>query len=365
MTICIDLTSLADNFSGIERFTENITKNLIEHNKNEQFILVFKREIFRSFIPYKNRENVEIHVLKEKNKLLFSQIILPLFLYKIHADKWLFMAFPSPLLFLKKGMISVIHDISCWDCPETMTNSSRFLFRTLFRKAAICDSKIITVSEFSKQRIKKKLNISEYKISVIYNGLSQSSYKYITDKLEIQKIEKKYTLPKNYILCLSTLEPRKNMRLLIDVCCDLWKNKKLDANLVLAGRKGWKIENLLEDIDEYCRNKIIFTGFIEDQDLSTIYHRADVFVFPSKYEGFGIPPLEALAVRTPVICSDSSSLPEILGNAVIYFQNNNELDLKEKIISFYRHNRQVEGNLPRTYDWKESAEKLYNDVLLN
>lgn len=365
MIICIDLTALADNFSGIERFTENIALNLIQENINDQFILIFKREIFKTFLPYKENRNVKIYILKEKNKLWFSQISLPLFLYSIQADKWLFMAFPSPLIFFRKGMISAIHDISCWDCPETMTITSKLFFRTLFRKSSIYDYKIITVSEFSKQRIQEKLHILENKISVIYNGINNSAYKYKTDKLEIKHIREKYTLPEHYILCLSTLEPRKNMRLLIDACCDLWKSKELKVNLVLAGRKGWKIENLLANVDDFSRNKIFISGFIDDQDLSTIYHHAEVFVFPSKYEGFGIPPLEALAAGTSVICSNSSSLPEILGNAVTYFNNNDLDDLKRKLIDFFKNNNKKTENLPRNYNWKLSAQKLYKENLLD
>ena len=117
-------------------------------------------------------------------------------------------------------------------------------------------------------------------------------YQYKKEKKELLAVKNKYSLPSQYILCLSTLEPRKNMRLLIKAYSDLWKEKKLKTDLVLAGRKGWKIDNLLNSLDDEILEHIHLTGFIEDEDLPTVYHCADVFVFPSIYEGFGIPPLE-------------------------------------------------------------------------
>jgi len=355
--IGIDLTALADNFSGIERFTMNIAYQLIINFPKDKFVLIFKNQIFKLFKEFKEKENIEIIVLKGKNKLFFSQLVLPAHLYKIKVDYWLFMAFPTPFLFWGKKTITAIHDVGCWDQPKAMTFSSRYFFRILFRKCAVCDEKIITVSEFSKGRIQKKLKIKKERIKVLYNGLSPDMYQYKKEKKELLAVKNKYSLPSQYILCLSTLEPRKNMRLLIKAYSDLWKEKKLKADLVLAGRKGWKIDNLLNSLDDEILEHIHLTGFIEDEDLPTVYHCADVFVFPSIYEGFGIPPLEALAVNTPVISSNSTSLPEVLGEAAIYFENNNLEDLKCKLLGFYSGKYSAAGELPRKYDWKESAKE--------
>jgi len=358
MKIGIDLTALEDNFSGIERFTMNIAYQLIVHFPEDTFVLIFKNKVFKLFQEFQEKENIQILVLKGKNKFLFSQFVLPVHLYRTKVDYWLFMAFPTPFLLWGKKTVTAIHDIGCWDEPKAMTFSSRYFFRILFIKCAVCDKKIITVSEFSKARIQKKLKIKEARIKVLYNGLSSEMYQYKKEKKELLEVKKKYSLPNQYILCLSTLEPRKNMRLLIDAYSDLWREKKLQVDLVLAGRKGWKIDNLLGSLDDKVLEHIHLTGFIEEEDLPTIYHCADVFVFPSVYEGFGIPPLEALAVNTPVISSDSTSLPEVLGNAAVYFENNNLEDLKCKLLEFYAGKYSTVGSLPRKYDWKESAKEL-------
>ena len=358
MRIAIDLTSLADSFSGIRRFAANVAENMILQNTDDEYILIFKREIFELFHPYEGRANVQMIVLKDCGKFWCSQVTLPLCLYGLKADRWLFMAFSSPLFFFRKGTVSTIHDIGCWDHPEAMTRFSVMFFRALYRKAALFDDRLVTVSEFSKGRIMQRLSVREDRIWVVYNGLSQQSYEYLTEEKDISTLRAKYNLPGKYILCLSTLEPRKNMRLLIDACRELWLEGLLEADLVLAGRKGWKIDDLLESLEPEVAQRIHLTGFVEERDLSTLYHNADVFVFPSIYEGFGIPPLEALAVGVNVISSDAASMPEVLGDAAFYFKSNDLKDLKETILKFYHEQLGVRGHLPRAYDWKHSAKAM-------
>lgn len=268
------------------------------------------------------------------------------------------MAFPAPFVFIRHGVVSAIHDIGCWDCPDTMTTKSKYFSRILFRKAALTDYKILTVSEFSKKRIMQKLKVKSSRIAVVYSCIG-SLFTSSSLQADSEIIRKKYNLPERYILCLSTLEPRKNMRLLIDACCSLWKAGRLDSDLVLAGRKGWKISDLLDNLDRDCSRRIHLTGFVDDNDLPFIYKKAEVFVFPSIYEGFGLPPLEAIGCGIPVISSDAASMPEVLGDAAFYFENNNQTALEQCLMEFYSGKKEkTAGILPRDYDWKLSAEKL-------
>lgn len=366
MKILIDLTSLADNFSGIERFAMSVTEELIK-DKTNQFILVFKNEIHKAFSN--KQEHVTCVVLKGKNKLIFNQIILPFFLCRQNADRYLFPAFPEPFLFVKKNRFSAIHDVGCWDCPESNKKYMTLYFKVLYRKVAMGKSHIVTVSRFSKERIKDILGVKEERISVVYNGLAKHLLE--DETKDARQVQQKYKLPETYILCLATLEPRKNLKLLISAYVDLFMEGKVSQELVLAGRKGWLVDNLLADVDAEVVKHIHFTGFIDEEDLAQVYRGATVFVFPSLYEGFGVPPIEAMCVGTPVISSDASSLPEVLGKAAVYFRSGDKEELKsslqyvEDLGPEEREKMIQEGKKhARYYTWEKSGETL-RDVLLD
>lgn len=358
--ILIDLTSLADNFSGIERYAACLTHKMIE-DKTNKYILIFKNEIHELFQKCNDYQNVDMFIVKGKNKLIFNQIKLPFEIYKHRADCYLFLAFPVPILLFKKNMISTIHDICCWDCPETMNGMSKWYFRISHCVALLKCKRIITISEFSKQRIVKKLKFDESKIWLIYCGVDEKFLNYIDSEKDNNRIREKYRLPEKYLLSLSTLEPRKNIGLLIDVYTQLVMNESFDIPLVLAGRKGWKMDDVLSSIGEKVRNKILFTDFIDDEDLPIVYGNASLFIFPSLYEGFGMPPLEALACGTKVLSSDASSLPEVLGDSAIYFVSENKEDLKEKIlIALDKQNSKKETDVMQInkFAWNNAAKVL-------
>ncbi len=332
MKIAIDLTSLADNFSGIERMTLNITKNLLEISSENKFQLYFKEEIHPEFLYCKEKDWIECIVLPRKNKLWFNQVTLLRRLLKSDADLFLFMAFPAPFFFRSRGkIINTIHDMGCFDCPETMPRKMAAYFRIMNRNSVRRSWRILTISEFSKKQIRKHLKVPSEKIKVLYLGVSSNIYEYNISKWEA--IKTRYQLPERYIMCLSTLEPKKNMKLLVEAYRELPEMYQDRVALVLAGRKGWKLEKLLETVEENKKGKICITGYIDEEDLPYIYHHAELFVFPSFYEGFGIPPLEAMATGRPVLASDIDVLKEVLQDRAVYFQNNDKESLKSTLIA--------------------------------
>lgn len=362
MRICVDLTSLADNFSGIERFALSITKELIK-NKEHHWVLLFKNYVHKEFSG--EAENVEKIVINGENKLIFNQFILPLKLLGIKADRYFFPAFPAPFFFFNKNSFNTIHDLSCWDCPESNKRYMIWYFKIMYWKASLCNKKIITVSEFSKGRICKILNVRPENVSVVYNGISEKFNDLELSIDEKECVAKKYNLPNRYVLCLSTLEPRKNLRLLLDAYASLFEDG-LTEEIVLAGRKGWKMEDFLKGYSKDFIKHVHFTGFVDEEDLPAIYKLAKLLVFPSLYEGFGIPPLEALACGTPVISSDAASMPEILGKHVVYFKNNDVNELKQAIkdIDFESLKIQEVVAPANKYNWRKEAKKI-NTILNN
>ena len=132
--------------------------------------------------------------------------------------------------------------------------------------------------------------------------------------------------------------------------------------IVLAGRKGWKMEDFLNGYLEEFLQHVHFTGFVDDEDLLAIYKFAKVFVFPSLYEGFGIPPLETLACGTPVISSDAASMPEVLGDNALYFHSNDVTDLRGKLYQINRSSNIVYENPMMKFNWKKSAGNLTENM---
>lgn len=348
MKIVIDLTSLADNFTGIERYALNIARALIRQDQKQEhtYILLFKKEIharLQEFLPWKN---VEYRVLPTAGKFLFAQGILPFYLYGIRADAYLFLAFQSPVLFRKRGIFNTIHDLTCWDCPETMKKKMEWYFRISIRNALQVSKGILTISIFTQKRILEKFHYDPERLILAYCGISDVFQEYVRDREEgrgnreleeqhrqkQERIRQTYQLPERYLLCLATLEPRKNLPFLVSVYEELLEEGKIDLPLVLAGRKGWKMEAFLDSIRQSYRDRIRITGFIEDEDLPYVYDMAECFLFPSVYEGFGMPPLEAAAVGTPVLSSDAASLPEVLGRQAEYFRSGDRQELKEGIL---------------------------------
>lgn len=365
MKIVIDMTSLYDHLSGIERYNLNIAYHMIIEHPECNFVLIFKNEIHTDFVEITKLNNVTVRVISECNKLIFIQYKLYKVINKIEADYYLFMSFTSPVFLKKPGIINVIHDMTCWDSPETIPLKMIWYYRVAFA-AAVKNSKfIVTVSEFSKKRIINKYNLKPNDVRVINPGLSSVFLR--RDENIIDKIANKYMLPNEYILSLSTIEPRKNLQLLIKAYGELLEEGNLLPDLVLAGRKGWKLEEIMCNISPQVEDKIHFIGFVDDNDLPILYSNAKIFVFPSKYEGFGLPVVEAMSQGTVVLSSDAASLPEVVDNGGVLFKSENMLDLKEKIrfvlemsqeqIKEVSQNAMVVTN---RYNWKHSAKKFYD-----
>lgn len=385
MRIAIDLTSLADNFSGIERYALSIAKELIEMDAKgkDTYILMFKRKIHPAFQMYKGRKNVIFKVWEGQNKLLFAQVLLPFHLYGVNADVFLFLAFQSPILFRHRGIYNMIPDLVCWDCPETMKKHMEWYFKLSILNALWASKGIITISKFTGKRIIEKLHYPKEKLIVAYCGISRVFMDYmkqqpgsgdmdVAGKEDVLRnraldVRHKYHLPEQYLLCLATLEPRKNLPFLVEAYLELLKEGKLDIPLVLAGRKGWKMDEFLEKVEKEHKRKIIVTGFIDDEDLPYVYHMADCFIFPSIYEGFGMPPLEAMAVGTMTIASDAASLPEVLGKAASYFHLGNKEELKEKMCQGIRQQcddvtvEEIRKRVEK-FQWRKSAKAIYREI---
>lgn len=215
--------------------------------------------------------------------------------------------------FINTPSVLTIHDLITFDYPELCQDESVLYFKLLLRRSVKKAKKIIAVSETVKTDILKHFDVSPSKVKVIYHGISPIFKKSIDETILY-----KYHLPKQYILFVGNIEPKKNLERLIKAFDLLRRTNKIKHKLVIVGKKGWKYKSVFGIIDELkIYDEVIFTGYVPEEDLPTIYSMADIFVFPSLYEGFGFPPLESMACEVPVLVSDKGALPEITGGNCI------------------------------------------------
>lgn len=255
---------------------------------------------------------------------------------------------------------AVIYDMTYLRFPETMDvrNLGR-IQRDIAYSVERC-SQIITISQFSKREIMDLLQVPEERISVVYSAPSP-----VEGVADFSATAQKYRIREPYILYVGTIEPRKNLLRLLRAFDRLKKEIGIPHQLVLAGGNGWKSQEIYETAERVSKdNDVIFTGYLSGTEKNALYQNAAVFVFPSLYEGFGMPPLEAMAFGCPVVVADSASLPEVVGKAGILVDPLDELSIAEGIWRVlddrdYRTQLIAKGYAQtKTYTWEASAKQL-------
>jgi glycosyltransferase involved in cell wall biosynthesis len=204
----------------------------------------------------------------------------------------------------------------------------------------------------------------------VYPGID-AGYKEISDKTLSQTVLSKYRIDRPYILYVGTLEPRKNLVRLLESYAQLRADNKIRHKLVVSGKKGWLFTDIFETVTKLSlTNDVLFTGYVPNEDLVHIYNCADVFVYPTLYEGFGIPPLESMACGVPVISTAVSSIPEVLGDAALLVNPYETAELTEAIYSVITdeklRRRLISKGFDRVkqYNWANVGQqiiKIYNE----
>ena len=208
--------------------------------------------------------------------------------------------------------VFTLHDLIFQFDPDSHKPLNIAFLKTMMPRFLRAADAIIAVSECSKRDAMRLYNIPAQKIHVIYEGVDPK-FTPITDLDRLAQVRSKYHLPDRFILHVGTIEPRKNLPLLFEVAAHT------NEHIVVAGKLGWLTEPILAKVKELgVEDRVTFTGFIDDDDLPALISSAHVLALPSKYEGFGLPVLEALACGTPVVASNAASLPEVGGDAVLY-----------------------------------------------
>ncbi len=239
----------------------------------------------------------------------------------------------------------------------------------MFNASARLSDKIITDSEFSKSEIIRYTGIDTGKLRVIPCGIDKKTFKLIEDKVSLQHIKASYNLPEQFILFVGNLKPHKNLTTLLRAFDILINENAVDCGLVIVGKKeGFisgdsDIRTMIEN-SRNLRERVILTGYIEDKDVPVIYNLASVFVWPSLYEGFGLPPLEAMACGCPAIVSDIASIREVCGEAAYYVDPYDADYMAQCILkvlsdeTLRQYLREKGAERSKLFSWEDSAGKL-------
>jgi len=282
-----------------------------------------------------------------------------------HYDAFLFFNFIAFPLRRRTKSVVVIHDLSFIKFPE-FTQKTNLKFTTKLMKRSISRvDHIITVSENSRQEISDYYAVPSSKITVIYNGIDHADF-HPRKAAEIDKCRAKYNLPDHYIHFHGNIEPRKNIVGLLEAYAKLPAELKSEYGLVISGGKGWNDHAIYSKISQLkaSGHNIVLPGYIDAEDLPALYSGASLFVWPSFYEGFGIPPLEAMACGIPVITADNSSLPEVVGDAAIKIKAQDTPAITAAMANILSDKkladdlRQKGLSQAAKFSWQESAKQL-------
>ncbi len=274
-------------------------------------------------------------------------------------------------IILNKPIVLTIHDLITFTHPKFCSNANYYYYHYFLPLSIRKANRIIVPSQYVYSKVLEIFNIPSSKIVIIPEGVRSIFSRNIESenkKLVIQRFQ----LPEEFLLFVGTIEPKKNINLILDVFEKLSETYH-QLGLVLVGKIGWKSKRLLKRIDDLKRCcRIVMTGYVNSEDLAIIYNLAQLFIFPSFVEGFGIPPLEAMASGIPVVVSNCGAISEVIGSAGIALDANDKLGFYQSIKKVldqkaYRQEL-VEKGLERIklFSWKRTAEKtleVYNRVL--
>lgn len=357
MRIGIDIHAVGAHQTGNETYIKNIVSNL---DMDHELYLYYTRARRAALPEWK----AHYRKVRPHNALVRIPFSFPLALMRDKIDVAFFQYVVPPLSPCKT--VVVIHDISYEFFPEFFNPLSRKRMQTLIPISAKVSAQILTVSEYSKKQIVERYRVPEDKITVTHLAVSDI-FRKIEDEAVLDSCLQRFGLDQPYILAVGNLQPRKNITRLVRVYSKLRHQGKIQQDLVLVGKLHYNAHEIFDAIREYKVEPFVkSTGYVSDEELVALYNRADIFAFPSLYEGFGLPAIEAMACGTPVLTSRVSSLPEVAGDAALYVEPASDEDLERQLLKLaddetLRQELVEKGKSQvKKFSWKQAAQQTLN-----
>jgi len=367
MRIGIDARFFGPKGKGLGRYTQKLVENLEKIDRDNQYVIFLRRENWEDYQP--SAPNFKKVLADYKWYGLAEQILMPIVIRRARVNLMHFPHFNVPIFYFGKFVVT-IHDLILRRFPTRRASTKNFFvywlknlgYRFVIWLAVKRAKKVIAVSEYVKEDIKKVFSLPELKINVTYEGVNEL----VGNPENAEAVLTKYQIRQPFALYVGNAYPHKNLERLIESFLSLSDSDKKPLQLVLVGEMDYFYQRLKQFVENKliaARNLIVFADYVKDMDLAAFYQKASVYVFPSLCEGFGLPPLEAMAKGVPVACSNASCLPEILGDAAAYFDPLNVSDMAEKI-SQVVHDEVLRWVLisrglerVKKYSWRKMAEE--------
>jgi len=358
--IAIDAHSVGAGLGGNETYATNLIEALADIDSVNRYTLyVTKKEAVERFA---NRwPNVHLRLTLPHTPLVRIPLTLTVELRRRPVDI-LHVQYTSPP-FTPCPVVNTIHDLSFEHLPETFKRRSWRQMRLTIRRSAQSAAHILTDCDFARDDILKTYGIAPERVTAVPLAAAVR-FSPVRDERELDRVRNKYGINGKYILTVGSIQPRKNIPRLIRAYSMLCSERNLEPlpKLVVVGKRGWLYEDTLATAESSTvRDRIILTGYVDDKDLPALYSAASCFVYPSYFEGFGIPPLEAMRCGTPTITGDRTCFPEIIGDAGLMVDPFDEQAIKRGIMRVLTEqtlrDELIEKGLKRanSYDWLKTA----------
>ena len=357
--------------AGVGHYTYQLVRHLLTIDKENNYFLFFDRTVEKRRLDKFKQKNVSINFFPfiQYKKFMpggYSHFLISAFVARLKLD-----VFHSPTLNLppsyRGNTVVTAHDLAVYKLPELYTKKQIALLRSIVPAAVHQAKKIIAASQSTKKDLSETFGAEQHKITVVYHGVDKRFFTK-SGEAEARRVKNKLHLEDNYLLFLGTLEKRKNIIRIIEAYERLkeklskTKSEQKDYQLVLAGSPGHGFRDIKDKIEQSkYKNKILMTGYIQPDDLDPLYEGAKILVFPTLYEGFGLPVIEAMANRVPVITSNISSLPETADAQALLVDPYNVADIFQALwnlltdVSLWR--KLSQGGIKRAaqFDWTTTA----------
>jgi len=372
MRICLDISPAVHHRAGLGRYTQELVTALMTIDTENEYVAFYNRPSEAQVDPPLDR--LPHLTTNLPNKPWRMSVLLAQFMHlpqdRLFPGVDLFHATDHLLPRLSQvKSVFTLHDLVFRFYPETHMPLNRWFLTLMMPRFLQAADAVIAVSECTKRDAIRLYGVDESKIRVIYEGVNPR-FRLATPEA-ISAVRQNHNLPEHFILSVGTIEPRKNLNTLLAAYRAL-RHRGAEFKLVIVGKKGWLYQGFFRMLHELgLEDEVIFPGFVPDDDLPALYSAADLFVFPSLYEGFGLPLLEAMACGTPVVTSDVSSLPEIVGDAAITVDPHNAEELAEAILRILedpvlRARLQNKGLArAKIFSWEDTAKRtleIYEEV---